>query len=101
VDASLCRLARVVCADLDEVGRDAVLSIARQAWERQCHMVCSGVRRITREKNLKTVVVAGIGARLFARELGGIVLNDVLGEVADALPAWAVRSIALRQEGLG
>jgi (4-(4-[2-(gamma-L-glutamylamino)ethyl]phenoxymethyl)furan-2-yl)methanamine synthase len=42
------------------------------------------------------IIVAGIGASLFARELGGVDLTQELGDAADALPAFAVREIALR-----
>jgi hypothetical protein len=44
------------------------------------------------------VITAGIGADLFARELGGVTLEGEIGEVSDALPAYAVREVALRQQ---
>jgi len=45
-------------------------------------------------------IVAGIGAPLFAKELGGIDLNKELGPVAEALPAYAVRELALSARGI-
>ncbi len=57
-------------------------------------MVCSRVKEIAESTGATEVVVAGIGAPLFARELGGVDLTDELGPAADALPAFAVREIA-------
>jgi hypothetical protein len=96
LDASLKRLARVVCADLDEIGEQGALQIAGQFWERQRELICGQVRRIAKEYGSGEIIVAGIGAPLFARELDGIDLNEKLGAVAQALPAFAVREIAKR-----
>jgi hypothetical protein len=97
--ASLRRLARVVCADLEEIGNDGALQIAAEFWARQRALVCDTVRRVAEESNASSVIVAGIGAALFARECGGINLMQELGEAADALPAHAVREISLRTRG--
>lgn len=94
--ASLRRLARVVCADLDEIGEEGALQIARQAHERQKTAICNAVRACAGASGAQEILVAGIGAPHFARELGGLDLNRELGPVADALPAFAVREIALR-----
>jgi (4-(4-[2-(gamma-L-glutamylamino)ethyl]phenoxymethyl)furan-2-yl)methanamine synthase len=96
LDASLKRLARVVCADLDEIGKQGALQIAEQFWETQREAICGLVRRIAKESGAKEIIVAGIGAPLFARELDGTDLNRTLGPVAEALPAFAVREIAKR-----
>jgi probable H4MPT-linked C1 transfer pathway protein len=95
-DASLKRLARVVCADLDEIGKQGALQIAGQFWERQRELICGQVLRIANECGTGEIIIAGIGAPLFARELDGADLNRVLGPVAQALPAFAVREIAKR-----
>ncbi|MEI8330520.1 MAG: hydantoinase/oxoprolinase family protein [Methanomicrobiales archaeon] len=92
--ASLRRLARVVCADLEEIGEDGALQIAGQFWEKQRSLVCDNVRKVVADTDSRQIIVAGIGAPLFARELGGIDLNRVLGNVADVLPAYAVRELA-------
>ena len=96
MDASLKRLARVVCADLEEIGIKGALQIAGQFWERQQELICGQVRRIVKESGSEEIIVAGIGAPLFARELDGTDLNRILGPVAEALPAFAVREIAMR-----
>jgi (4-(4-[2-(gamma-L-glutamylamino)ethyl]phenoxymethyl)furan-2-yl)methanamine synthase len=94
-EASLRRLARVVCADLEEIGEAGAQEIAKQFWEKQRNLICDQVKKVAAESGARQVIVAGIGAPLFARELGGTDLNAALGEVADALPAYAVRELAL------
>jgi (4-(4-[2-(gamma-L-glutamylamino)ethyl]phenoxymethyl)furan-2-yl)methanamine synthase len=95
-EASLRRLVRVVCSDLEEIGEDGAVQIARQFWETQREMVCSAVRKCAAASSAEEIIVAGTGASLFARELGGVDLAGELGAAADALPAFAVREIALR-----
>jgi (4-(4-[2-(gamma-L-glutamylamino)ethyl]phenoxymethyl)furan-2-yl)methanamine synthase len=95
-DASLRRLARVVCADLGEIGEQGAVQIARQFRDAQCTGVCDAVRACVSASGADSIIVAGIGAPFFAGKLGGIDLDQMLGPVADALPAFAVREIALR-----
>jgi len=57
-------------------------------------MVCGQVRAIAENCGADEILVAGIGAPLFARELGATDLTTRLGEGADALPALAVRELA-------
>ncbi|WP_292520836.1 hydantoinase/oxoprolinase family protein [Methanoculleus sp.] len=97
VDAALRRLARVVCADIDEIGSSGAVQVARQFWEAQRTLVVRAVGRALFQSGAEQVITAGIGADLFARELGGITLNQEIGAVSDALPAYAVREVALRQ----
>jgi (4-(4-[2-(gamma-L-glutamylamino)ethyl]phenoxymethyl)furan-2-yl)methanamine synthase len=92
--ASLRRLARVVCADLDEIGTDGALQIAGQFWDIQRSMICDQVHVVAKASRTKEIIVAGIGAPLFARELRGTDLTGELGPAADALPAFAVRTLA-------
>jgi len=94
-NASLHRLARVVCADLDEIGNAGAEQIAEQFWAVQRDMICSQVKKIAVSSHAKDIIVAGIGAPLFSRELGGIDLIHELGPAADALPAFAVREVAM------
>jgi (4-(4-[2-(gamma-L-glutamylamino)ethyl]phenoxymethyl)furan-2-yl)methanamine synthase len=97
VPASLRRLARVVCADLEEIGEAGAREIAAQFWEIQRTMIGNQVRKVSRECGAADIVVAGIGAPLFARELDGVDLTRKLGPVADALPALAVGVVAKRE----
>lgn len=96
--AALRRLARVVCADLEETGTDGAYQVAVQFWEQQKSLVCDQVRRVVAESGARQILVAGIGAPLFARELEGIELSKELGSYADALPAFAVREVAVREK---
>jgi (4-(4-[2-(gamma-L-glutamylamino)ethyl]phenoxymethyl)furan-2-yl)methanamine synthase len=91
--ASLRRLARMVCADLDEIGAAGAEQIAGQFWAIQCDMICSQVKNVVTSSGATEIIVAGIGAPLFSRELNGIDLTCELGPAADALPAFAVREL--------
>lgn len=96
VGSALRRLARVVCADLEEIGPAGAMEIARQFWEAQRDRIRAAVDRVTAECGAEHVMVAGIGSSLLARELGGVDLARQMGAVSDALPAWAVKEVALR-----
>lgn len=98
-EASLCRLARVVCADLDEIGTDGAMQIARTFFDRQRMIIRDAVSRVAQESSATGIIVAGIGADIFSRECGGINLMRELGPAADALPAHAIREVALRSPG--
>ena len=97
VDAALRRLARVVCADIDEIGKSGAHQVARQFWEVQRRAIGRAVGRALFQGDAERVITAGIGANLFARELGCATLAQEIGEVSDALPAYAVREVALRR----
>jgi probable H4MPT-linked C1 transfer pathway protein len=94
--AALRRLARVVCADLDEIGSDGAYQIAEQFWEKQRGLICDQVQRLAAESGARKVIVGGIGAHLFSRELNGIDLGKEFGSYAAALPAFSVSKVALR-----
>jgi len=94
--ASLRRLARVVCADPDEIGTDGAYQIAEQFWAKQRVLICDQVRRVAAETDSRQVIVGGIGSHLFSKELDAIDLTKELGSYADALPAFSVREVALR-----
>jgi len=96
--AALRRLARVVCADLDEIGTEGAYQIALQFWEKQRDLVCTTVKGVMEQTSSRQVLAAGIGAGLFSGELGGTDLAETLGSCADALPAFSVREVALRED---
>lgn len=99
-EGSLRRLARVVCADLSEIGEDNAEAIAESCWESQKSQIRGAVRLAATPANCP-VLVAGIGSTLLARELGGADLRTELGKVADALPAFAVKEVAERRSRSG
>lgn len=94
VEGALRRLARVVCADLAELGEDGARSIAEQVWAAQRGEVRRAVEISVAAEAAREVVAAGIGAATFAPAVGGTVLP---AHIADALPAHAVRALALRK----
>ena len=94
--AALRRLARVVCADLDEIGTEGARQIAEQFWDVQRAITSDKVRKVMAASGATEIVTAGIWASLFAKELGGFDLFEALGDAADALPAYAVREVARR-----
>ena len=79
--ASLRRLARVVCADLAEIGEEGAQQIAGQFWEIQRELVCTRVHRVAAESGSGKIIVGGIGSSLFSRELGGIDLRQGSGTI--------------------
>ena len=97
--AALRRLARVVCADLSEIGESGGSAVATAFWDCQRKMIRDAVVRVKKESGASAVIVAGIGAELFTRECKGTDLNAALGPAAAALPAYAVREIAQRSPG--
>lgn len=94
--AALRRLARVACADLDEIGNDGAYQIAKQFWEKQLGLIYDQVQCVAAQFAARQIIVGGIGAHLFSYELDGIDLTKKLGPYADALPAFSVREVALR-----
>ncbi|MDP2798028.1 MAG: hydantoinase/oxoprolinase family protein, partial [Methanoregula sp.] len=94
--ASLRRLARVVCADLEETGKAGAMQVAEQFWEVQRNLICDQVKSVAAASHARQIIVAGIGAQIFSKELDGTDLTKILGPVADALPAYAVRELAIR-----
>jgi probable H4MPT-linked C1 transfer pathway protein len=94
--ACLRRLARVVCADLDEIGEEEAVSIARQAVETQVANISDTLERVTGETGIRRIVAAGIGAGFITRNFGAIDLIQELGSVAEALPAFAALEVMRR-----
>jgi len=93
-EACLRRLARTVCADLEEIGEDGALSIAVMFWEVQKKLICEATLKAKITERADKVIVGGIGSKTFAPLVGGINLSAEVGIPADALPAFAVRELA-------
>ena len=94
--AALRRLARVVCADPEEIGTDGAYQIAEQFWEKQRDLICDQVQRIGGAVRCPADNCRWHRSAPVFRELGGINLTGNLGSCADALPALSVREIAIR-----
>jgi len=99
VEGALRRLARTVCADLDEIQAAGARQVAQQFWEAQLHAIRRGVAMVKKTGGIRQVIASGIGSALLARELPAGDLRDTLGPLSDTLPAHAVREVALRTGG--
>ncbi len=90
------RLARVVCADLTEIGDKEVVSIAGQGMEKQVRDIMGAIQDISRQHGLEKLVACGLGeflAKKAADELGfGIdLISEKCGkEISKVFPAYAV-----------
>lgn len=97
--ASIRRLSRMVCADPEEIGTEAVHGMASEIWERQLACIRSAIGHVISATGAEEIITAGTGSRILARELGGKDLADEIGIFAEVLPAYAVREVALRNAG--
>ncbi len=95
-DCCLQRLARVVCADLPEIGTAGAMEIAYAYFREEEKIITTTISEIKKRHHLSTVLCAGIGSSILASWTGGRDLAQELGEMADALPAFAVREVAVR-----
>ncbi|PWR73846.1 hydantoinase/oxoprolinase family protein [Methanospirillum lacunae] len=90
----LRRLARVVCADLEEIGESGALDVARSVYNVQMNLIGSAVQKVVQSHNAEKIITVGIGSGLVAEWTGGRDLSADLGEYTDAMPAYAVKEKA-------
>jgi len=107
---SAARLARLVCSDLDTLGLDAVVGMARSLADRQIDQIASGIRSVlARHSDLAgaPAIVAGVGALLAGKAaaragLGAQqlcrLLPSVAGEGWDRSAASAAVALLLAAE---
>ena len=99
-EAALRRLARSVCADLEEIGEAAALAIAEQACEKQKSILVTAMERQAEKHGLTKVAAAGIGEGLIAEAaaflgLECLRLSERYGaRISDVFPAYAVARLA-------
>ena len=91
----LRRLARVVCADLEEIGETGALDIAKAVIKTQGDQVTEAVLKIAKRHKTTRIITAGIGSPQVADWIGGHDLSTDMGMPVDALPAYTVRAKAL------
>ncbi len=90
------RLARVVCADLTEIGESALFSIANQVMEKQVNNIKEALLIAAKKRRLSKVVACGLGeflAKKAALECGFeiMLLSEKYGaELSKVFPAYAV-----------
>lgn len=94
--SALRRLARSVCADLEEIGEAGALAIANQACLRQKGILVDAMEKQAEKHGLSRVAAAGIGEELIADAasflgLGCIRLSERYGPgTSNVFPAYAV-----------
>jgi hypothetical protein len=94
--SALCRLARTVCADLDEIGEFRAVSIAQQAVDLQQDVITQAIEKQSAKYHLDKVVATGIGEKIIARAsqslgMNCICLSEKYGKhISDVFPAFAV-----------
>lgn len=92
---ALRRLARSVCADLEEIGEAGAVAIAEQVLGRQFRILVDAIECQAGEHDLDRVVAAGIGESLIARAarflgMDCILLSEKYGrKISDIFPAYA------------
>lgn len=97
--SALRRLARTVCADLDEIGESLAASIAQQTVDLQADIITRCIEKQSLKHHLDNVVAAGIGEKIIARAsrslgLSCICLSEKYGERISAIfPAYAVAKL--------
>ncbi|UUX93889.1 hydantoinase/oxoprolinase family protein [Methanoplanus endosymbiosus] len=96
-NSSLRRLARVVCSDLCEIGEDGALDIARDFYKKQMEIIGVAVRDAMDSTGCDSIISGGIGSHIIVNEFGGLDLRKESRKLSDALPAFAVREVALRR----
>jgi probable H4MPT-linked C1 transfer pathway protein len=93
------RLARVVCADLDEIRNDEVLSIARQAMDAQVNDIKEALLQVSKKYGMKSVIACGLGeflAKNAAKKCGFdiILISEKYGkEISKVFPAYAAAQL--------
>lgn len=95
-DSCMRRLARVVCADLEEIGESGAVDIAQDVIAAQRAIITNAIQKAAQKHGTTQIIVAGIGSGIVSAWINGIDLAEALGEFAHALPAWAVREVASR-----
>ncbi len=97
------RLARVVCADLTEIGESDLFSIAKQVMEKQVHDIKEALLIAAKKRRISKVVACGLGeflAKKAAQECGFeiILLSEKYGaELSKVFPAYAVAKLLGRR----
>lgn len=97
--SALRRLARTVCADLDEIGEARDMSIAQQTVDLQMEVVTQAIEKQSAKHHLNNVAATGIGEKIIARASKSLGmdctrLSEKYGQhVSDVFPAYAVAKL--------
>ncbi len=95
-DHCLRRMARMVCADVAEIGEERVLQIAQAYVNEEQACITQAVRNVMEKFGCTRILTVGVGSGLLSSWLNAHDLNRDMGSLSDAMPAWAVREAGLR-----
>ncbi|MCX9083386.1 MAG: H4MPT-linked C1 transfer pathway protein [Candidatus Methanoperedens sp.] len=93
------RLARVVCADLEEISDEEILSIAKQVMKAQVNEIKDALFQVSKKHGLKSVVTCGLGEFIAGRasQECGLDIISISGkygpEISKVFPAFAVAQL--------
>jgi len=93
------RLARVVCADLTEIGEDDIVFIAKQVFEKQVRDIADAIREVAEQHDLKTIVACGLGEFLVKKAVEKlrfelVLISEKYGKgISKVFPAYAVAQL--------
>ncbi|CDG64797.1 MAG: (((gamma-L-glutamylamino)ethyl phenoxymethyl)furan-2-yl)methanamine synthase [Methanobacterium sp.] len=102
-EASLLRLSRVVCGDLDLLSEDDVLQMAQYIHQKQVEQVAEALEQVYQRENLEQVITTGLGMNVIGRkaaELLGLpvrTMEDILTK-EDCVVAPAVGTALLMHQ---
>lgn len=92
---SMRRIARLVCADLSEIGEQEIYEIAEQVKEKQVFALAEAISEVAKRNELNKIIAAGLGEFLIleAAERLGFECISVSGrwgeEISKVFPAYA------------
>lgn len=95
VDECMQRLARTLCCDVDELGRENTVRLAEAVKEIMVQKVASSLRKKSEEYGISLVLGCGIGEVLLeeAAERAGLeylAISSMYGEASHLFPAFAM-----------
>ncbi len=100
----MSRLARMFCADVDEIGESFLIKFARDIRRKMVEVISEAIYKHLREYNLETVIGCGIGEFLIEKAVKEmetkeiqhvkyISLRDMYGEASDFFPSFAMANL--------
>ncbi|MDY9922233.1 hydantoinase/oxoprolinase family protein [Methanobacterium sp.] len=104
-EASLLRLSRVVCGDMDLLSQDDVVKIARFIYQKQTEKVAEALKEVSERENIELVIATGLGMSIIgckAAELLGLevrTMEEILTR-EDCVVAPAVGTALLMEKFL-
>lgn len=90
VEDCMRRIARTVCCDLEELGKESAEKIAMNTKKSMIRVLRREIRRKIEENGLKQVLACGIGEFLVEESHECVRLSKIYGEFSKLFPAFAM-----------